>query len=147
MLLLPCGPQLLSRRRVNAATHLLPNIPITLSHPAPKASEHGMMSINRHHRHAPGALSDRSMAQRAAIKHRDHQSELLLVSPDLSRSCFSAPACFSISGTRRRLELMNQLLICASLSAASPHALAIPLTWVMARPVREQSICFSSSVG
>lgn len=51
------------------------------------------------------------------VSLRNLQSELLLVSPDLSRSRVSASACFSSSGTRRRLELMNQLLICAPVSA------------------------------
>lgn len=39
-------------------------------------------------------------------------SELLLDSPEFSRSCVSACAWLTSSGIRRRRALMNQLLIC-----------------------------------
>ena len=92
-------------------------------------------------------VSDHSKTWEAGIKNRDVQSEPLLVLPDLSRSFFSESACLSSSGIRRRLELMNQLLIYPPVLARLRDVGAVVLTCVIARPVRLQSICFSSSVG
>ena len=90
-----------------------PSLPLAV----PKSVEQNKNSIPRALFPAWLGMSHRSKSAEVEISLRSFQSELLLVSPDLSRSCFSASACFSSSGTRRRLELMNQLLICAPVSA------------------------------
>ena len=94
--------------------------PTPPAHAVPKRSvQDNRNTVTRYRRHdaillflAWALVSDHSKAGKVGMGRRNLQSELLLVSPDLSRSLVSALACFSNSGTRRRLELMNQLLIC-----------------------------------
>lgn len=92
---------------------------LQLRNAMPESKEHNRKPENRcGHRITLGLVSNRtflvsdhSRTWEAGIKEADIHSELLPVLLDLSRSCFSVLACCSSSGTRRRLELMNQLLI------------------------------------